>query len=294
MSVLAFIAIMVTFVVGGAATVRAADAAAPGDPLYAIDIAVEQVQLAFTRSPEKRAELLAQLAQERLNEIQVLEARGRVDQIPVAAERLNRHLSELETTASQIPETQRAEVVQQVRQINEASQQVLQVVAAITSDITPVPGTSTPEPTPVGTVYPDDTVMEFVGVVEAMDGDQWTIDGKLVLVTGAKIEGNIQVGDTVKVKAFDNGDGTYTALEIEWAEQQSDDISDDDYDDDYDATGDEDSNEDYDMGSDDTYEDGQNDSSGNYDDSGSSDDSGNYDDDDDHDDDDDDHDDDDD
>ncbi len=220
MSVLAFIAIVVTFLVGGTVTVRAADASVPGDSLYAVDVAVEQVQLAFTRSPEKRAQLLSRLAQERLNEIQVLESQGRVDQIPVAVQRLNQHLSQMETAVAQVPATQRAEIVQQVRQIYQASRQVLQAAVTPTTpppDSTPTPiaetGTPTPEPTPVSTA-PAATI-EFVGVVESMGSDQWVIDGKTVLVAGAEIKDFIQEGDVVRVEAVDNGDGTYTALEIE-------------------------------------------------------------------------------
>ena len=275
MSVLAFIAIVVTFLVGGTVTVRAADASVPGDSLYAVDVAVEQVQLAFTRSPEKRAQLLSRLAQERLNEIQVLESQGRVDQIPVAVQRLNQHLSQMETAVAQVPATQRAEIVQQVRQIYQASRQVLQAAVTPTTpplDSTPTPiaetGTPTPEPTPVSTA-PAATI-EFVGVVESMGSDQWVIDGKTVLVAGAEIKDFIQEGDVVRVEAVDNGDGTYTALEIELVDdddEESEDISDSD------DIGDNDSNQDSTDDSDDVSGDSPDDdgnSSGGSDDDGNS------------------------
>ena len=221
MPVLAAIVMIFTFLVGGAVTVRVADAAAPGDPLYVVDVATEQIQLAFTRSPEKRAQLLMRFTQERLEEIRLLEARGRYEQVPVAAERLQRHLSVLQRTAVQMPASQRTQVMQQIQQINQVSQTVLQAVPASTA--TPAPGTTaTPEPTT--TPVADATYVEFVGVVESMDGDQWVIDGQIVFVAGAEVEGTIQVGDLVKVEAWDNGDGTFTAKEIYLA--SADDLAD--------------------------------------------------------------------
>ncbi len=230
MPVLAAIVMFFTVLVGGAATVKAADAAAPGDPLYVIDMATEQIQLAFTRSPEKRAQLLMRFTQERLEEIRLLETRGRYEQVPVAAERLQRHLSVLQRTAVQMPASQQAQVMQQIQQLTQVSQTVLQAVPASTA--TPVPGTAaTSEVTT--TPEADSTYVEFVGIVESIDGDQWVIDGQIVFVAGAEVEGTIQVGDQVKVEAWDNGNGTFTAKEIYLA--SADDLADeDDVDDDED------------------------------------------------------------
>ena len=114
------------------------------------------------------------------------------------------------------------------------------------------------------------TKVKFVGVVESMGSDQWVIDGKTVLVAGAEIKDFIQEGDVVRVEAVDNGDGTYTALEIELVDdddEESEDISDSD------DIGDDDSNQDSTDDSDDVSGDSPDDdgnSSGGSDDDGNS------------------------
>ncbi|MBM3152660.1 MAG: hypothetical protein FJZ96_10760 [Chloroflexi bacterium] len=58
-------------------------------------------------------------------------------------------------------------------------------------------------------------MLEMTGVVEAISGDLWTIGGKDFLVTAqTELKGVIVVGDTVKVEAIINEDGSLTATEI--------------------------------------------------------------------------------
>jgi hypothetical protein len=59
------------------------------------------------------------------------------------------------------------------------------------------------------------TEVVFTGSVEAMDASQWTISGQVVGVQGASIDGNIKVGDIVKVEASVSPDGSIFALRIE-------------------------------------------------------------------------------
>ncbi len=220
MPVLAAIVMFVSLLVGGAVTVQVADAAAPGDPLYVVDVTVEQIQLAFTRSPEKRAELLMRFTQERLEEIRTLEAKGRTEQVAVAAQRLERHLDNLERTAIEIPPSQRTQVMQQIQQLNQVSQTVLQALPAPTPAATATPAAAT-TPAPGTTQValsgaPSASKVEFVGTVDSMDATQWVVSGQTVLITAqTEIKGNIQVGSLVKVEGWNNGDGTFTAKEIE-------------------------------------------------------------------------------
>ena len=68
--------------------------------------------------------------------------------------------------------------------------------------------------------------MEFFGVVETINPDQWTIAGRTVfLLPQTEVEGAITTGDLVKVHAFLNAAGELAAREIELA--TSDDESDD-------------------------------------------------------------------
>ncbi|MEW6567362.1 MAG: DUF5666 domain-containing protein [Chloroflexota bacterium] len=62
---------------------------------------------------------------------------------------------------------------------------------------------------------PDESKVEFSGVVEAMGAESWTISGQVVAITTqTEIDDGIAVGDTVKVEAFVAADGTLTAHEI--------------------------------------------------------------------------------
>lgn len=56
--------------------VYASDGAAPGDPLYGVDRAVEQVRLALTAKPEAAIRLRLELAEERLLEVEELAGEG--------------------------------------------------------------------------------------------------------------------------------------------------------------------------------------------------------------------------
>lgn len=68
----AFASIMATIlIIGSAATVAASNNAKPGDVLYTVDLAVEKVQLAFTRGKNKDI-LRVQFAQERLDEARIV------------------------------------------------------------------------------------------------------------------------------------------------------------------------------------------------------------------------------
>jgi len=68
----AFASIMATIlIIGSAATVAASNNAKPGDILYPVDLAVEKVQLAFTRGKRKDV-LRIQFAQERLDEARIV------------------------------------------------------------------------------------------------------------------------------------------------------------------------------------------------------------------------------
>ncbi|MGQ0601571.1 MAG: DUF5666 domain-containing protein [Anaerolineales bacterium] len=97
----------------------------------------------------------------------------------------------------------------------------IEVVLA-SSTTTPVPGTVTPAPTGSATPIPSSTVVvtpnakiEFFGTVTAINGAEWAVSGFRVLVTAqTEIEGNPQVGSTVKVEGRLQADGSVLAREI--------------------------------------------------------------------------------
>jgi len=56
----------------------------------------------------------------------------------------------------------------------------------------------------------------FTGIVEAMNGDQWTVSGQQVTVDASTaLDANIKVGDVVKVEANVSQDGSVLAVKIE-------------------------------------------------------------------------------
>ena len=85
-----FIALVTSVGVAAGMLVGAANAAAPGDALYGLDRGVESLQLQLTFDTQSLQDLQAQLAQERLDEVQDLAQRG--DQL-----HLDQALQELES-----------------------------------------------------------------------------------------------------------------------------------------------------------------------------------------------------
>jgi len=62
----------------------------------------------------------------------------------------------------------------------------------------------------------DSSEVVFTGIVEAINGDQWTVNGQTVVIDGlTALDVNIKVGDVVKVEANVSQDGSVVAVKIE-------------------------------------------------------------------------------
>jgi len=62
----------------------------------------------------------------------------------------------------------------------------------------------------------DSSEVVFTGIVEAINGDQWTVNGQTVVIDGlTALDVNIKVGDVVKVEASVDQAGVITAVKIE-------------------------------------------------------------------------------
>jgi uncharacterized protein DUF5666 len=62
----------------------------------------------------------------------------------------------------------------------------------------------------------DANVVAFHGIVEAMNGKQWTVNGQtLTLGPNVSLDPNLAVGDEVKVEANVSADGTVVAFKVE-------------------------------------------------------------------------------
>jgi hypothetical protein len=102
----------------------------------------------------------------------------------------------------------------------------------------------------------DEQEIKITGVLESMVAGLWVVDGiEFVVDDTTKIEGDPQVGDTVKVEAHVQSDGTNLAHEIELEDDDSsgdeDSSSDDDDEDSNDESGSEDDDQDEDDDDDD-------------------------------------------
>jgi hypothetical protein len=74
-----------------------------------------------------------------------------------------------------------------------------------------LPAAVTVKPSPAGSRQVD-----FVGKVEAVNGAQWTIDGQTFEISDpARLGGNFQVGDEVRVSATVNADGSVKIERVE-------------------------------------------------------------------------------
>jgi hypothetical protein len=110
----------------------------------------------------------------------------------------------------------------------------------------------------------DPEEIEFSGFVESISGNLWSIGGQEVQVTDqTEVETGIEVGDWVKVEAYQTEVGLLVAMEIEREDDDVDGEDFDDVDDDDEYDDDDDQDDDYD---DDDHDDDDNDSSGEYND----------------------------
>ncbi len=62
----------------------------------------------------------------------------------------------------------------------------------------------------------DAALVEFTGVIEAIDGNQWTVNGQVITVDPSVVnDGPFNVGDTIKVEAQVAADGSITVTQVE-------------------------------------------------------------------------------
>jgi hypothetical protein len=97
---------IVLFVSGSVGAVALSDQAAPGDLLYSVDRAVENIRIQMERNPEGKARLYLEGAVERLEEMQSLAERGLPERMSMAMDEVNLAVSRAtEVSGSISPET---------------------------------------------------------------------------------------------------------------------------------------------------------------------------------------------
>jgi uncharacterized membrane protein YgcG len=120
-AVAACVAMLFVFVAGG--TVAASSGSVPGDTLYPVKTATEQVQMKLTFSKAAKAKLQARFAERRAREMARLAEKGRTAQLGAVAARFEAHLAEIEQLATQISATdpEDGEKVFQLREVLHAN-----------------------------------------------------------------------------------------------------------------------------------------------------------------------------
>ena len=102
------VALVVALIVSSGGVIYAADAAAPGDPLYGVDQAVESARLGLTHRPESVMNLLLSLAEERLLEAEELAAMQDQGNLGVVLENYGATVSSLARTLGTVKGADRA------------------------------------------------------------------------------------------------------------------------------------------------------------------------------------------
>jgi hypothetical protein len=123
----AMAAVMLVFVVllAGTTTVAASSGTVPGDTLYSVKTASEQVRLNLTFSKAAKAKLEARFAGRRVREMARLAEKGRTAKVAALATRFEAHLAKIGQLAAQIKATdpedsQRISEIRQVLYANRA------------------------------------------------------------------------------------------------------------------------------------------------------------------------------
>jgi len=89
------------------------------------------------------------------------------------------------------------------------------VVAGILAMLVSACGAVTAE-TAGGGSKPRAALVEFTGVIEAIDGNQWTVNGQVITVDPSVLrDGQFMVGDTIKVEAEVQADGSVVVTRVE-------------------------------------------------------------------------------
>ncbi len=104
--VLASLALVLALLVSGIGVVSASASSLPGDTLYGVKLAREELKLSLSLSVQGDQELLARFAEERLEEAEELIAQNRLDDLPAALEGFEHRLDELEMLTEENDEFQ--------------------------------------------------------------------------------------------------------------------------------------------------------------------------------------------
>lgn len=93
------VSIILALAIAGGGTVAAAGNSLPDNPLYAVKLATEAVQLRLADTPLEKAEIYAKFADKRVTELVKMAEKGKPEQVQKVAERLNNQLTAMAMAA---------------------------------------------------------------------------------------------------------------------------------------------------------------------------------------------------
>lgn len=236
------LAIALIFLLSGTGLVSASNGALPGDRLYAVKRSWEGLRLLFVFSPEGREGLESDFEQERLDEISELLTEGRKATIAFAglvtaqnsAEWKVSGITVMITTSTHLP----AEPVSIGAPVMVVGHTNAQGFVEVDTVEVLGPGASLPplksshgesaeieveedhaeeagissgqQPEQLGNLS-----YEFKGVIEAMSGNVWTINGQQVNVEFAEKASPVTVGVLVEFEGYYSTDGQFIVTKID-------------------------------------------------------------------------------
>jgi hypothetical protein len=229
---LAVFIVMFVLVFGGvSATAYASQFSLPGDALYPVKTSLEQTQLGLSLNAARQAELQLEFAQRRLDEVATLIEEGRYNDIETATSEFEYHIQQaidtLELVAAGDPARAEELAAKIASALSSYASTLSGMMANVPEAVKPAFERAMNVFQPAGSVAAEDhDEIEFTGVVETIEGNIWTVAGRMIDISQAEIKGSIAVGDVVKVHTYRTGDGTLVAREIELVIE--DEIADDD------------------------------------------------------------------
>ncbi len=123
----ALISFLVVAVLSMGGLVASADAAGPGDFLFGLDTAIEDLRLSLTRDDEKKAELRLEFATERLEELKIeIEGEGDGQFIAQAIAAFEQALAAIEGLLDELSLEQRAAFEQALAQLMASEQDLIE------------------------------------------------------------------------------------------------------------------------------------------------------------------------
>jgi Domain of unknown function (DUF5667) len=106
---------LAVFLAAGWGLIANSAKAIPGDSLYSLKLDLEQLQVAFSLTPEGDVSLLAQFVENRLEEIQEVTRKFRTSEIIPGLERYQQALGRLDSALEQLPPTFHSEQLEEIQ-----------------------------------------------------------------------------------------------------------------------------------------------------------------------------------